>query len=786
MSLEGQLLGRYRILRLIGSGGMGEVYLADDPTINRQVAIKVVHTEAADNSGTERSKGAARLFQREAKAIAMLDHTYILPLYDYGEQEINGVGFAYLVMPYRQEGSLAYWLQQGGAAHLLIQDVEQIVQQAASALQYAHDHQIVHQDIKPSNFLVRTNKDNPQRPDLLLTDFGIAKLSTLTSSVSQSIRGTPTYMAPEQWEGHPVPATDQYALAVMVYELLTGHPPFRGNPMQMMYAHVNTQPEAPSRRNPRLSPAIDAVILRALAKKPEERFPSIQAFASAFRQALSGIDPATPLGTSNHYVPPIGSTPSTPGIGDIYATLAISEEEARNGTNRTLTLPSGRKVIVSIPAGVHDGQIVEVDEQNQQISGGNAVERLHLTLSVRPTLQEGMVSPLPLDENASTRDASTALIGREKTGADDGPTLFTSTDKLPTRNDSWASIPPGRAGTRLPDAPSPPPVALPLANEVGTTHYRGEPAISTRPRKFSKTSALLLILLALLLVLGSAGLFLYYGGHGSGPGPADGATATTQASLFATATAESNGTAGTNNTNATATAQTNAIAGATATAQANASATAIAQSNATATSVASGANPYPPHSGTLILNDPLSDNSGGHKWREYSDSATGDRCQFTGGAYHVVEAPHYGGPCFAFATDFSNFTFQVQMTFVQAGQSFDGGGLAIRNSGNSYYYFEIFESGRYVFAACTGNDCSHAVAESLSQSIPSFHTGLNQTNTIALVAQGNAFTLYVNGQRVVGPVTDTNSTSSHGMIGVYGEGYDVTTEIVYSNAKVWA
>ncbi len=180
-----------------------------------------------------------------------------------------------------------------------------------------------------------------------------------------------------------------------------------------------------------------------------------------------------------------------------------------------------------------------------------------------------------------------------------------------------------------------------------------------------------------------------------------------------------------------------------------------------------------------VVHTEATDNSG-------TERSKGDRCQFTGGAYHVVEAPHYGGPCFASATDFNDFTFQVQMTFVQAGQSFDGGGLAIRNSGNSYYYFEIFESGRYVFAACTGNDCSHAVAESLSQSIPSFHTGLNQTNTIAFVAKGNTFTLYVNGQRVVGPVTDTNSTSSHGMIGVYGEGYDVTTEIVYSNAKVWA
>src|SRR6516164_7385686 len=218
MSLEGQQLGRYRLLKLIGSGGMGEVYLAQDPGINRQVAIKVVRVEAVDyarrnkdtipgiksvtGAGSMGSQDAARMFQREAKAIAMLDHPGILPLYDYGEQSVNGAILTYLVMPYREEGSRANWLQKGGYKLLTIQVVEQMLQQAATALQYAHDHQVIHQDVKPSNFLIRTSREHPKYPVLLLTDFGIAKLSTLTIKSSQSIHGTPTYMAPEQWEGH--------------------------------------------------------------------------------------------------------------------------------------------------------------------------------------------------------------------------------------------------------------------------------------------------------------------------------------------------------------------------------------------------------------------------------------------------------------------------------------------------------------------------------------------------------------------------------------------------------
>jgi hypothetical protein len=274
-------------------------------------------------------------------------------------------------------------------------------------------------------------------------------------------------------------------------------------------------------------------------------------------------------------------------------------------------------------------------------------------------------------------------------------------------------------------------------------------------------------------VFGSAGLFYYeWGGHFR-PGPDLHATATVQGNAFRTATAQADATAVANT-------------GATATAVVNATATVDAKNNATATAIASGANPYPPYSGSLVLNDPLNGNSQGHQWQVSSDGYDPNSCQFVNGAYHVVDTQNYGGACFATATDFSNFTYQVDMTFVRAGISFDGGGIAIRSSGNNYYYFEIFESGRYTFAACTGNDCSHAIAEGLSQGIPSFHTGLNRSNTIAIVANGNSFELYVNGEHVAGPVSDTTNASSHGMIGVYGSAKDATTEVMYRNVKVWA
>ena len=141
MLLEGVQLGRYRLLQLLGSGGMGEVYVGEDTHIRRQVAIKVIRAEAVPYPNNETAKESARLFQREIRAIAMLDHPHILPLFDYGEENMKGTTLTYMVMPYRVEGSLSTWLQQRGGSQLVSPlEVTHYIRQAATALSYAHNH----------------------------------------------------------------------------------------------------------------------------------------------------------------------------------------------------------------------------------------------------------------------------------------------------------------------------------------------------------------------------------------------------------------------------------------------------------------------------------------------------------------------------------------------------------------------------------------------------------------------------------------------------------------------
>ncbi len=291
MLREGQRLAHYRIMYRLRSGGMGEIYLADDLQLRRHVAIKVMKTNLSHYTDDEEAQEAARLFLREMQVIGQLEHQHILPVYDADEEFIEDSTLMYMVMPFRPEGSLTDWLRKRGTSKMLLpRDVERIVRQAASALQYAHDHDIIHQDVKPSNFLVFGEAEMPSQLHLQLADFGVAKFMMSTSE-SFTIRGTPIYMAPEQWEGRPVPATDQYALAIMTYELLTGRPPFVGRSHQHLWnQHHNVAPLPPSRLNLRLPKQLDPILLRALAKEPTQRFDSVATFARVFHQTVLNRD----------------------------------------------------------------------------------------------------------------------------------------------------------------------------------------------------------------------------------------------------------------------------------------------------------------------------------------------------------------------------------------------------------------------------------------------------------------------------------------------------------------
>ncbi len=342
MLQSGQRLDDYRIVNFFAGDGMGEIYLAEEVSLGRQVAIKVIRPEAIRYSDSGDGRKMIQLFRREATAIAKLNHPYILPLYRFGEATINSDPLMYMVMPYCQEKSLPDWMYAHGKKIFSPQEVDYILRQAAEALQHAHDQGIIHLDVKPSNFLVRYHTDDVSRIYLQLMDFGVAKV-TATSGMSQTVRGSLEYMAPEQWEGNPVFATDQYALAIMVYWLLTGQTPFNGSSFEhLWHQHRYKQPMPPSAMNPSIPPAIDGVLLRALAKNPNDRFPSVIAFADAFRQALQ-FRPTE--------------------YAAIRQTFTLSPEEASLGTTRMLTLPSGEQLPITVPPGAYHGQVITIPRQ---------------------------------------------------------------------------------------------------------------------------------------------------------------------------------------------------------------------------------------------------------------------------------------------------------------------------------------------------------------------------------------------------------------------------------------
>ena len=305
-NLIGQRIGQYEIIGLLGKGGMASVYRAQQTSMGRQVAVKVIEPRLAE------TEEFLRRFEREARIVAGLSHLHILKVFDYGQQGT----LVYLVMELLEGGSLADSMRRGPLSMDL---ASRLLDQIASALDYAHRRGILHRDVKPQNVLL-DSEGNAH-----LTDFGIAKIVFETASLTAGgvAMGTPSYMSPEQFQGLPLDSrADIYALGIMLFEMLTGKLPFVANtPAEMGYKHLQAPPPPIRSLRPDLPPGVESVIAKALAKNREQRFSTAAELAAAFKAALAGQMPAAPINANNLTNP----MPLIEGMSEMSAQAHISQ-----------------------------------------------------------------------------------------------------------------------------------------------------------------------------------------------------------------------------------------------------------------------------------------------------------------------------------------------------------------------------------------------------------------------------------------------------------------------------
>ena len=284
--LIGKHIGRYLVVEHLGRGGMAEVYKAFQPSLDRYVAIKVMHGFLTDD------KDFLARFEREAKAVAALRHPSIVQVFDY---EVES-GLPYMVMEFIDGVTLKTMLEnmQERGEWVSLDDAVQIVLSLGSALRYAHERHMVHRDVKPANVMITSDGH------VILTDFGIAKILSVTGlTASGAMIGTPTYMSPEQGMGQPGDErSDIYSLGVMLYQLVVGQPPYDADtPLAVIFKHINEPVLMPRALKADLPEAVERVILKALAKRPEDRYSNVAHMTADLKRAMGIAADVTPTET---------------------------------------------------------------------------------------------------------------------------------------------------------------------------------------------------------------------------------------------------------------------------------------------------------------------------------------------------------------------------------------------------------------------------------------------------------------------------------------------------------
>ncbi|WP_406862071.1 protein kinase [Streptomyces sp. HUAS MG47] len=317
--------GRYQLRDLLGEGGMASVYLAYDSALDRQVAIKTLHTELG------REQSFRERFRREAQAVAKLSHTNIVSVFDTGEDALDGALMPYIVMEYVEGQPLGSVLAADVREHgaMPADKALKVTADVLAALETSHEMGLVHRDIKPGNVMMT------KRGVVKVMDFGIARaMQSGVTSMTQTgmVVGTPQYLSPEQALGRGVDArSDLYSVGIMLFQLLTGRLPFDADsPLAIAYAHVQEEPVAPSSVNRSVTPAMDALVARALKKNPNERFPSAAAMRDECLRVLSAGQTGAPMivaggpvasgsGVGSAVFPPVGQqTPAPQSVQQPY------------------------------------------------------------------------------------------------------------------------------------------------------------------------------------------------------------------------------------------------------------------------------------------------------------------------------------------------------------------------------------------------------------------------------------------------------------------------------------